>query len=393
VTNNTITIGVTYVDLSSVAQFIHGLNQGNFQAAYQALIKNINAHGGIDGRKIVAYYEPINPVGTTSPSTACAQLTEDHDVFAVMGFFQGTDPACYVTLHHTALLGGSMTPQLLAAAKAPWFSTSPIENQLESATVATAAAHGIFKGKKVAVFSQSDAPPGLVSSVIAALKKHGVTPVATAQVNAETNDAEAVIQQIAGVVTQKFQSAGANVVVAVGNAGQSWPNATNSGTYHPELVAGSYSALSSYTSAAKADAPAIAGAITAATTGPPSTNPSNPWNGDSQMSQCAKIVKAAGQPVPSPVNNTSAPHQQYVAVVKACQDLALFTAIARHAGRTLNYQTFARAGATLGTVRLPGVGSGSFTKSAPAGHFPLYLYTWNAGQGKFVVNPKPIGTT
>ena len=37
VTGNTITIGVTYVDLASVAQFIHGLNQGNYQAVYQAL--------------------------------------------------------------------------------------------------------------------------------------------------------------------------------------------------------------------------------------------------------------------------------------------------------------------------------------------------------------------
>ena len=136
-----------------------------------------------------------------------------------------------------------MTTQLLAAAKAPWFSTTPIENQLEPEVVAAAAKNGVFKGKKVAVFSQSDAPPGLVSSVIAALKKHGVTPVATAQVDAETNDTEATIQQIADVVTQKFQSAGANVVVAVGNAGDSWPNATNSGTYHPQLVAGYEPAL------------------------------------------------------------------------------------------------------------------------------------------------------
>ena len=68
-----------------------------------------------------------------------------------------------------------MTTQLLAAAKAPWFSTQPIENQLEPKVIAAAAQGGVFKGKKVAVFSQSDAPPGLVSSVITALKKHGVT--------------------------------------------------------------------------------------------------------------------------------------------------------------------------------------------------------------------------
>ena len=63
VTSKTITIGIPYVNLASVAQFTHGLNQGNYQAVYQALINNINAHGGIDGRKIKAYYAPIDPRG------------------------------------------------------------------------------------------------------------------------------------------------------------------------------------------------------------------------------------------------------------------------------------------------------------------------------------------
>ena len=392
VTGNTITIGVTYVDLASVAQFIHGLNQGNYQAVYQALINNINAHGGIDGRMIRADYEPIDPIGTTSSSAACTQLTEDDNVFAVMGFFQDNDPACYVTLHDTPEIGGTMTTQLLSAAKAPWFSATPIENQLEPETVAAAAAHGIFKGKKVAVFSQSDAPPGLVSSVIAALKKHGVTPVATAQVDAETNDTEASIQQIADVVTQKFQSAGANVVVAVGNAGDSWPNATNTGTYHPLLVAGYEPALTTFTGTASANAPAIANAVSGDTE-PLSVGTKTVGWADPAMQQCVHVVEAAGQKVPSPVDNSSGPNQQFFSVVQACQNLALFTAIAKRAGKTLDNQTFARAGDTLGTVHIPALGSGAFSKSAPAGMFPLYLYTWSAAQDQLVPSSTPIGTT
>ena len=392
VTGSMITIGVTYVDLASVAQFIHGLNQGNYQAVYKALIDNINAHGGIDGRKIKVDFEPINPIGTTSSSNACTQLTEDDNVFAVMGFFQGNDPACYATLHSTPVIGGTMTTQLLAAAKAPWFSTTPIENQLEPETVAAAAADGVFKGKKVAVFSQSDAPPGLVSSVITALKKHGVTPVATAQVNAETNDTEATIQQIASVVTQKFQSAGANVVVAVGNAGDSWPNATNSGTYHPQLVAGYPSALTTFTATAKADAPAIAHALTGNTEPLSVGTKAIGWS-DPAMQKCVHVVAAAGQKVPSPVNNSSGPNQQFFSVVQACQNLALFSAIANRAGKTLNNRTFAHAGDTLGTVHIPALGSGAFSKTAPAGVFPLYLYQWNAAQGQLVPSAKPIGTT
>jgi Periplasmic binding protein len=392
VTDKTITVGVTYVDLASVAQFIHGLNQGNYQDVYQALIKNINAHGGIDGRTIVADYEPIDPIGTTSSAAACTQLTEDDKVFAVMGFFQNNDAACYVTLHDTPLVGGAMTTQLLAAAKAPWFSTDPIENQLEPDTIAAAAKAGVFKGKKVAVFSQSDAPPGLVSSVISALKSHGVTPVATAQVNAETSDTESVIQQIGSVVTQKFQSAGANVVVAVGNAGDSWPNATNTGTYHPELVAGNYSALTTFTSSATANAPAVANALTANLTPLSSGSTAVGWT-DPAMQKCVHVAQAAGQKVPSPVDNTTATTQQFSAVVTACQYLALFSAIAQKAGKNLTTKTFAEAGDALGTIHVPALGNGAFSKSDPAGTFPLYLYRWNSTTGQLVPGTKPVGTT
>ncbi len=392
VTSSTITIGVTYVDLASVAQFIHGLNQGDFQAVYQSLIKNINAHGGINGRTLKAVYEPINPIGTTSPASACTQLTEDDHVFAVMGFFQDTDPACYVTMHATPVIGGPMTTQLLAAAKAPWFSTQPIENQLEPDVIAAAAASGVFKNKKVAVFSQSDAPPGLVSSVVAALKKHGVTPVATAQIDANTSDTEATIQQISDVVTQKFESAGANLVVAVGNTGESWPNATASGTYHPELVAGSDTALLGYTATASATSPALTNAITGFTEPLSNGNKAVGW-ADPALQKCAHVAVAAGQKVPSPVDNTVNANQQYTSVVTACQDLALFTAIARHAGKSLTVQTFAKAGNTLGAVEIPGIGSGVFSKAAPAGSFPLYLYKWNSSTGQLVPSAKPIGTT
>jgi Periplasmic binding protein len=392
VTSNSITIGVTYVDLAAVAQFIHGLNQGNYQAVYQALINNINAHGGLNGRTLKAIYEPINPVGSTSASSACTQLTEDDHVFAVVGFLQNNDPQCYVSLHATPVIGGTMTTQLLAGAKSPWFSTTPIENQIEPETLAAAAKDGVFKGKKVAVFSQSDAPAGLVSADIRALKAHGITPVATADVTADANDVEATLQQIAGVVTQKFQSAGANVVVTVGNAGQTWPNATTSGTYHPEMVAGSDVALTAYTATADPKSPALANAVTGSTEPLSVGSKAVGWS-DPAMQKCVHVVEAAGQKVPSPVHNTAGASQQFFSVVQACQNLTILSAIVNKAGKTLTDQTFAQAGDSLGTVHVPALGTGAFSKATPAGSFPLYLYRWDANEGQLVPDPKPVGTT
>ena len=57
----------------------------------------MNAKGGINGRKIVPVFEPIDPIGTTPAATACTALTEDDKVFAAIGFFQPADTACYST--------------------------------------------------------------------------------------------------------------------------------------------------------------------------------------------------------------------------------------------------------------------------------------------------------
>lgn len=60
VTSTTIKVGIPYIDLSSLASQGVKLTQGSWPDAYGALIANLNARGGINGRKIVAYYEPVN---------------------------------------------------------------------------------------------------------------------------------------------------------------------------------------------------------------------------------------------------------------------------------------------------------------------------------------------
>ena len=53
VTADAIKVGVVYVDLSSLKDILH-IDNGDFAKAYQASIDDINAHGGIHGRKLEA---------------------------------------------------------------------------------------------------------------------------------------------------------------------------------------------------------------------------------------------------------------------------------------------------------------------------------------------------
>ena len=77
VTATTIRVGIPYVDLAAVRQFGITLDQGSFPDAYNAIIANLNAEGGINGRKLVPYLVAVNPVGTGPAITACTQLAED----------------------------------------------------------------------------------------------------------------------------------------------------------------------------------------------------------------------------------------------------------------------------------------------------------------------------
>lgn len=390
VTSGSIRIGITYVDLASVAQFTHNLSQGNYKAVYQALIDAINKSGGIDGRKLHAYYEAVSPLGSAPAAAACTQLTEDDQVFAVLGFFENDDPLCYVQLHQVPIIGGTMTTQQLASAKAAWFSTSPIDNHLEVAAVRVAAKAGVFRGKKVAVMSLSSAPAGLSNSVIGALEKSGVKPVATATVIENFGDPIGSLQQI-GVVAEKFQAAGATVVVPVGQAALTWGDATAGGTYHPHIVAPSFSAIATYATGQGADPAVMDGAVSVSTLPAANGTKSVGWS-DPAMQQCLHTVEAAGQRVLPPTVVHRNGNDSYVSVAVACQDLALFKSIALKAGKDLTAGTFWKAGDSLGSVHVPGLGNVTYSKATPGGLVPIYLYHWNQAQQTWMAAPTPSGT-
>src|SRR3974390_1349710 len=84
VTATTIRVGIPYVDVAAVKAVGVDISWGSVPDAFNAVIATINAHGGINGRKIVPYIVAVNPTGTAPGATACTQLTEDDTVFAAV---------------------------------------------------------------------------------------------------------------------------------------------------------------------------------------------------------------------------------------------------------------------------------------------------------------------
>jgi ABC-type branched-subunit amino acid transport system substrate-binding protein len=375
VTASSIKVGVTYPDVAAIRNLIN-VNPGNYQVAYTALFDQINAHGGLAGRKIEPVFAAVDPLGTAGAATACTQLTEDDKVFAVLGFFQAADTACYVNIHNVPIIGASLSAAQASQAKAPWFNNLISDSDLVPKEMSIFKHEGAFTGKKVAVIGTS-ADQAEMGLVIPALHKLKVDVVQTAVNSAPETDTAAQTTEY-GVIAQKFKASGANVVVAVGNSGNGWPAALQStqSSYMPRLVATDYTDLDAYVSNKAGHSQAILkNALTAGGIPPPAVT----WN-DPAMRRCVATIKKA-EPhavINNPVTATSATPVTWTAPEVACQQVALFSAIVKAAGHTLDNKTFLHGGQSLTHFTLPG-GGGTFDFGAGHndGNGPVFVYEWN----------------
>ena len=112
-TATSIKLGIVTINYTCIKQFVN-YNYGNQPAIDQVLINNLNAHGGILGRKIVPVYESYCPIGDTQALAVCTSFTEDAKVFAVLGrFYDNTGEAnlCLARDHQTIQIGHELSQQ------------------------------------------------------------------------------------------------------------------------------------------------------------------------------------------------------------------------------------------------------------------------------------------
>jgi hypothetical protein len=375
VTAGTIKVGVTYPDVAAISNIIN-VDPGNYPVAYTALFNQINAHGGLDGRKIVPSFAAVDPLGTAGAATSCTKLTEDDRVFAVLGFFQQPDTACYLQTHSVPIIGASLSAAQAAQVKAPWYNPIISDSDLIPTEMAVFKQEGVFSGKKVAVVGTNIDQPE-INLVVPALHKDGVDVVQTAVNSVPDTDTAAQVQEY-GTIAERFQSSGANVVVAVGNSGNGFPSALQSvqSTYRPRIVATDSVDLDAYVSNKAGYTQSILkDAITAGGYPPPSV-----WWNDPAMQSCIATIKKAepSAVINNPVTATASTPVTWTAPQTACAQVALFADIVKAAGKTLNNQTFAKGAGTLTHVKLPG-GGGTFNFSGGHndGDGPVFVLQWS----------------
>jgi len=115
VTPTTLKLGVALVDFDCVKNFVDEIRVDQ-DKVYQAYIDDINANGGIAGRKIEPVYDTYCPLGSAGPLAVCTKLTDDDKVFAVMGTFvdfSGDAQTCVAKQHDTVLITYNLTQAIM----------------------------------------------------------------------------------------------------------------------------------------------------------------------------------------------------------------------------------------------------------------------------------------
>jgi Periplasmic binding protein len=368
VTATTIRVGVPYIDVGAGALRTLGvdIDYGSFPDAFNAIIHNVNAHGGIDGRKIVPYIVAVNPVGTAPAATTCTQLTEDDSVFAVLSPLQ---PTCY--LEHNVPVVGSIYPAGHSKTTAQDFSPTAPVAAFDPLELAAMAKLGVFKHKKVAIFGGGAGDESELAVVKSALTKLHVPVVGTAVDTAPQSDEAAIDAQI-GPIAQRFKSEGASEVVAVGTGGAVWPGGLSNiqSTYDPPWVATVEPDFNG--AVGSGDATKYLSNVVTATALPP---PAEIWN-NAGTQRCVHIIEKAYPSDGIRAFNASLPEseQTWTSVEIACGAMALFEDIAKAAGKNLTVSSFVHAGYGLRNVVLPGGNVPiSFAPNRPFGLGSVYL--------------------
>ena len=384
VTADTITIGVSMLNFELLADMgLVRAGWGDQQGVFQALVDDLNANGGILGRRLEAVYDVYSPISAEDAERACTVLTQDNEVFAVvLGFvgpLAGTADPCFVGTNNTPLVGGEHTPDEVAQARAPWFNVEPSTEDQTSTLIDLLIQTGRADGARVFVVSHQSAI-GDEPVVVEALEARGIEVVGNAVLDANDGDTSAQ-DSFMQVISERIRVDGANAVMINGN-----PAATIRGLGQNGLLGSvamwSNNAASLNNLGETFDHEWARGAI--ASNGPSELDI---WN-DDMFQDCVRAVNEAniGADLRPTADLTDEDENWFNAVRRYCGHLSLFLQIAATAGPDLTPETFEQAAYSMSDFALPGSFANSLspTKLGARDLYRLSVFDPDVGNGENV---------
>jgi ABC-type branched-subunit amino acid transport system substrate-binding protein len=224
VTATTIKLGISLVDFSCVEQYVQSIRL-NQQQVFQAYIDNINATGGINGRKIVPVFKSYCPLSSPSAINVqlCTSFADDEKVFAVVGYLSdaatdGSAETCLAKKHHTIVISYNLT-QAIMSLSPPGMILYPGTTPERTDTVLfqLLKKQGTLTGKKVAVLAEATTRPEVQKVILPGLKQIGASTGTPAYLTISGVDTTAAQAQLASFI-ERWKSENVTALYVTGEA-------------------------------------------------------------------------------------------------------------------------------------------------------------------------------
>ncbi|MDG2028390.1 MAG: ABC transporter substrate-binding protein [Acidimicrobiales bacterium] len=389
VTPTEIHVGVSLLDFDLLVGLgLSAAGWGDQVAYWDAMFADLNANGGVLGREVVPVYEFYSAIDPADADRVCRVLTEDNDVFAVLGGFvgplAGTVDPCITGLNETILVGGDQTDDELDQSVAPWFMPGQAANASTVILLNLLEEDGALAGQKVFVMAGL-ADEASHESVISQIEDRGVEVVGEGIIVAPDGDTPAQDGELA-VMTERIKELGATAVFIHGNPASSIRGLTASGL-HTDLAiwTNNPSGLNNLGETI-IDRSVVDGVLTV-------SGPTDDyiWNDPAYQNECSDIVAAAipDADIRAPLDYAQDEDNIFNGIRYGCRLIYLFAQIAEAAGAELTHESFQAGAESLSDFSFPGSPNASFSseKFFADDLFALAAYDSTAGDGQAV----PLG--
>jgi hypothetical protein len=341
VSADTITVGYSYLDFDElVSKGFSSAGWGDQELELQSIVDAVNADGGINGRTIEVIYKPYSALGTESAEAVCLELTQDNEVFAVLGGYLGpAEPAntCIAGRGGTVLVGGVQSAERLAEVTAPWLAARVLRTRQAEVLLELLGSEGMLDGAEVAVVARVDSAD-VLEDVVTSMEAAGVPPVETLQSEAAVGDIVAEDNEWA-ILAERIRGSGANTVFLIGNPGAGIRNIASQGLDVDiwALDEESMTALGN-----SVDLEDARGVITAST-----LDGQELWDHES-VAECRETFTTANADIEiiGPNDQVDGDEDWTRGLTVACRFFGLFARVATAAGAELTNETFAAAAAS-----------------------------------------------
>ncbi|MEM7140861.1 MAG: ABC transporter substrate-binding protein [Actinomycetota bacterium] len=228
VTADTIRVGVTAIDWDTLAAAGVPFGRTNAGDLWTAAIEEINDRGGVHGRTLEVVVEEYLPIGSTEFDAACNRLTQDEEVFVVIGQALEDHVLCLIELNDTAaVVVAGMADPIVERANAPYATLwASFEHQARS-VVELAEDAGVGPGATVGISGSADVAIVEYQTIVAAFRDAGYD-VVEGLVGANDDDLSETSQAMA-LVYERFRDADVDLTVATTGVANEIFNAQSAG--------------------------------------------------------------------------------------------------------------------------------------------------------------------